>query len=83
MLGDRLMIVPRLCAALENLAHRHGHCLIDPPSWAYDLTLGEYADSTVKPLNPANIWWRFGQWALNNAAGAAPCGGASREAANR
>ena len=61
------MIVPRLCAALEDMAHRCGHCLIDPPAWAYDLTFGAYADHTIKPLNPANIWWRFGQWALNNA----------------
>lgn len=61
------MIVARLCWLAEDTAHRCGRCVIDPPSWAYDLTVGEWADFTVKPLNPGNLWWRWGQWLAGQA----------------
>jgi hypothetical protein len=53
----------RLVLAVDGCAHARSRCLLDPPSWAYDLTFGQWADHTVKPLNPANLMWRLGQWA--------------------
>jgi hypothetical protein len=60
-------VLHHLCSTLEDLAHRRGLCLVDPPAWTYRLTIGEYADYTIKPLCPANLWWRFGQWTLRKA----------------
>ncbi len=48
-------MVPRLGAFAGRLAHNCGVCLSDPPSWAYALTFGEWADYTIKPLNPAYL----------------------------
>ena len=62
-----MLLVRRICHAVEDLAHRYGRCAIDPPSWAYDLTFGDWADYTVKPLNPGNLWWCAGQWVCRQA----------------
>ena len=56
------MRLAALFLAADTVAHRHGRCLLDPPGWTYALTFGEWADYTIKPVNPGNLWWRFGQW---------------------